>query len=144
MTLKEALKPIHVDLQVIRKSRNLINFSAQSKKWDNIINQLDNELDKNILEEHLSITLGKTLKRFMNDIEYDLYSRYYYTLEMQRMGITDRYLQFVLYDIAFAIHEDSISYYEDSEYGDFYFDRIDDKIISSIHTMYNRLRGYIE
>lgn len=144
MILKEALKVIHADLQIIRKSRNLVNFSTQSKKWDNIIEQLDSDLDKNLLDEHLTTTLGKTLKRFMNDLEYDLYSRYYYTLEMQRMGITDRYLQFVLFDIAFAIHEDTISYYEDSNYGDFYFDRVDDKIISSIHAIYNRLRGYIK
>lgn len=144
MNLKEALKIIHVDLQVIRKSRKLIDFSAQSKKWDSLIDKLDNELNKNLLEEHLTMTLSKTLKRFMSETEYNLYNRHYYTLEMQRMGITDRYLQFVLYDIAFAIHEDSINYYEDNEYDDYYFDRIDDKIISSIQTIYNRLRGYVE
>lgn len=144
MTIREALKLIHPDLQAIRKADTLIDFSKQSKHWDIILKSVDDETKRNMLNEYIDKTLLHTLKRFMDSTEYELYKSSYPILEMRRMGVNDRYLLFILFDIAYAINEDIANNYINDEYDDFYYDRIDEKLFTSMNYVYKRLRGYFE
>lgn len=143
MKIEEAQNIVNSDIENLKKMQNLIDFSHQSKKWDKLIKNMPDIETRSLLQEYIDTLLIEYLQRFMTEAEYKLYRRFYYTLEMRRLGITNRYLQFVLFDIAYAIHEDSIVYYEDDKYDDFYYDRIDDKIMDSIHVIYKRLKGVL-